>query len=1228
MKRIALLFLLFVAVPAFTQEYRATLTGRVTDSTGAVIPNAAITVSNDATGAVSKTVSSQDGYYTVPFLPPGTYRIDVSVTGFKPYVHSGVELLTQQTITENISMAVGATTETVTVTTGAPLIDTATSSTGQVLTEEEVSDLPSNGRSPLGFGRDAYGAIPKMKHATAQGLPFQNSTVDDFSLGGGLSSSNELLLNGVPNMEDSSRTAGFSPFLDAVNTIRVDEFNANASTGDTSGGTVDITTKSGTNQFHGSLADFYQDSVLGAAKPFLNTAVTKTHFNNFGATIGGPFWIPKVLNGRNKLFFFYAYEGYIGAQPPTQVVGDVPTCAERGQNAPASNSLFCADNPVGTPDYPDFSALLTYNTAYQLYDPFSSTGSGTSAFARNPIPNNQFANAINAAGGTGIALDPIARTMLAYVPAPNATATAKGDGENNYTASEPNPVNYGSHQGRVDYNISDSNKIFGEAHRSKYLTSGSDYFHTAASGTITDVTLFGGLVDDVQTFNPTLSLDTRLGISRYSSLNSEKSAGFNPTSLGFPGYLAQNSTALALPVIKFTDATSPLSIGSTPGTIEIQDTIQFFDMLTKVYGHHTFKAGVDVRQQKESTLTPGSADGTFTFGLGSGGSTSSGSTSNPIAKNNTSLPAALFGGAFALFDMGIPTSGSEGIAIPYQFNNWYQAYFFQDDWKAAPNLTISAGIRFEHETPVVESGNRMVIGWNPSATNAITSAAASAYATDYAATVGTAGNAYLPSSISPTGGAVYASSSNRSAYSTAILYVSPRFGVSWAPEALHEKTVFRFGIGIYNNPFSDYDFGQSYGFTASSTLNQYGTSLTTTQLPYTLIDDPFPTTADPVANPILQPTGSGYGINQNLGNSMTFYSPVKVPYTERISFDIQHQFAQNWMLEAGYILAHGVHLSYSNAISSIPLLPYLSTSPYYNAAATLGLSSNSAPYGVVNPFKGLGAPYTNGTSLFTTTTRLTGSQALQSYPEYSSVTEALVPGNSSEFDALNIRLQKRMANGLDINANFTFSKLLDGSQNNAGGPLNYQENSSDFPFKLNIAAIYQLPFGRGQIWLNKSRLLDEGIGGWEFTTIYGFLSGAPISWGNAVYQGNGSWSDFHNNPHLYSKSVPSFNIASIFNTVTNGSTTYTAMAPNAYNYRTFPQNLLRQDHENNFDMAMMKSFHIYESALIQARFDGFNVFNHPQFSAANVSPSSTAFGEVTGVQNTARQLQGGLHLIF
>jgi carboxypeptidase family protein len=1231
-KRFVLFLLVLVGTYAYAQEFRGALTGQVTDPTGAAIPNVQVVVTSTATGAISHTVTGSQGFYNVPFLAPGEYQISIDAAGFKKYVQSGINVLTAQTMTVNVKMELGSESASVTVHADAALLDTGDASTGEVMTADELEDLPSNGRTPLGFARDAYGAVPKMKHATVAATPFQGSTADDFSLGGGLSSSNELLLNGVPNMQDSSRTALYSPQMDSVSSVRVDEFNANASTGDTSGGTIDIVTKSGSNQFHGAASEFYQGTTVGGAKPFLTApgaAVTNTHYNQFGGAIGGPVWIPKVFNGRNKLFFEYAYEGYIGETPPSATVSEVPTCAERGQNAPASGSLFCTDNPSGTPDYPDFSALLTASSAYQLYDPFSSTGTG-STFARAKIPNNQFVNATNAAGGTGIALDPIARNLLQYVPAPNTAATATSTGENNYTTYSPNPANYKSHSLRLDYNISQSNHIFGEAHRGKYLTSGSDYFHDLATGTITDQIYSGGVADDVQTFTPTLTLDSRLGFSRYQNVNAVKSSGVSPTTFGFPSYIAANSTAFAMPRINFTDSVSPVSIGVVPGSLEFQDTIQLFEMFTKVRGRHTYKAGIDFRAQKQSNLSPGDADGLFTF-------TSNTGSNNPIAVNdNSNANTVSFGGAYALFDMGITTgAGTENINQAYQYNNWYQAYFIQDDWKVASNLTVSVGLRMEHETPEVESQNRTVAGWNPTATNAITSAAAAAYGPALTADAGSTSLPYLPTSINPTGGAVYATSSDRSAYHTAPIYLSPRVGISWAPSALHEKTVFRVGIGVYNNPFDDYsgssaNTGQTYGFSATSTVVQNGTVTSNAQTPWTLIDDPFPTctTCAIPASPIVPVTGSAYGINQNLDQAMVFDAPVKVPYTERVSVDIQHQFGTNWMIEAGYILAHGIHTTYNNALSSVPILPFLNRGLYNNTALSNALTSTGTGFGIANPFKGLGAPYTNSQGMLTAS-RITAEQALSPWPEYTSVTEDLIPGASTQFNALNTRLQKRMSYGLDMNITFTYSKLLQTTQNNAGGPLNYQENSSDFPLKLNAQVIYDLPFGIGKQWMNHNRILDEGLGGWEISTIYGYLSGAVLSWGtNSVYQGNGTWKDFANHPHAYSTSVPSFNIATILNTVTNGSTTYSADAPGATNYRYFPQNLLRQDHENNWDFSMFKGFRAGDWALLQLRIDAFNAFNRPQFAAATTSPNSLSFGLANSVQNSARSMQGGLHLVF
>ena len=260
MKRlvIVLVALVAMAVPAFAQNSHGSISGQVTDPTGAIIPKAQVTVTDTDTGAVLQVVTTSGGFYTAPELAPGPYKVTVDAKGFKTYVRTGIQIDTQQNATINLKLLVGETTETVDVSSADPLIDTADASTGQVLTNEEVEDLPSNGRNALGFARIEYGAVPKAKHAISSATPYGQQTADDFSLGGGNSASNEILLNGVPNFQDSGRNAGYAPALDSVDEVRVDVFGANAMYGDTSGGTVNVTTKSGTNKVHGSASWFYQ----------------------------------------------------------------------------------------------------------------------------------------------------------------------------------------------------------------------------------------------------------------------------------------------------------------------------------------------------------------------------------------------------------------------------------------------------------------------------------------------------------------------------------------------------------------------------------------------------------------------------------------------------------------------------------------------------------------------------------------------------------------------------------------------------------------------------------------------------------------------------------------------------------------------------------------------------------------------------------------------------------
>lgn len=1167
---VAIVLMLICGV-AVGQETRATLTGRVTDPTGAIVPGAQITATQTDTGTLTRVTTNAAGEYTIPFLIPGPYTVTVAAPGFEKYVHPGLTLQVEQTVTENVKLSVGEATQSVTVRAESPQVDIATATTGQVLTAEEVEDLPSNGRAPLGFAHLEYGAVAKGKHSSSQVRPFDNSTGDDFSLGGGNSSSNEVLLNGVPNMEDGSRTAGFSPELDSVDAIRVDEFSANAALGDTAGGFLNITTKGGTNDYHGSVAEYYAGSRPLTASPFFTSpgaTVASVHFNQYGATIGGPVRIPHVFNGRDKLFFFYAFEGYSGKSPATTITS-VPTQAERNG---------------------DFSALLAISPANQLYNPFTATMVGSNV-SRQPIPGNVLSNA-------GLSINPVAQAYLKMIPLPNYNgASTKPDGENNYFASDPTVNDYKSNMADVDWNITHANKIRFDAHRSNYASSSAQIFNNALTGTTQDTILWGGQADDTHIFTPSLALESRLGFSRYETGSQPTSQGISPSTVNMPSYVEDNSTLLALPYLTFSDAAAIPSLSGVPGSTEDFDSIQFFTSLNKTWGHHNIKVGADLRSYKDSTLNPSYANGTYAFKAGANDFVTSGPGNTTVKGANQN-----FGGSFALFELGLPTSGSYVISTKFQYDSWYFAGFAQDDWKLTHNFTVSLGLRIDHETPVVESNNQLIAGWNPTAPNGATAAAIANYTKNP--------NPALPvANFQPTGNVIYATPSNRSSYQPADAYVSPRVGFAYSPDFSHGTMAIRGGFAIFVNPFTDYNFGQTYGFSQTTNFVPTNNSMLS---PATQLDDPFPvagsTTKTP--NPIQLPVGSLYGINTNIGSTIAFYAPVKVPYSEKYQLDIQKQFGGGWMVEAGYMGDHQVHNSYSNQISSTPLLPFLSRSPQLDPVVNAQLAAS-----IANPFYQTFPAGATTTGLNTSKTTTVGA-LLQAYPEYTTVTESLVPGQGINFNAFLFRVDKRMSNGLQLDFNYIHSRQLGTTtQLNTGGPLWYGETSSDFPDHASVTAIYLLPFGKGRRWLNDSKLMDGFFGGYSVTGIFQYLSGTPQSWGNVDYTGN--WHDFNLNAHNYLG--PTFNTSGFY----TGSS-----QPNGNNYRTFPSMFLRSDPTKNFDFSVLKNFTIWEHVVIQPRVDAFNAFNRPQFGNQNLSPTSSAFAQVSSQLNSSRQLQGGVHIIF
>jgi hypothetical protein len=302
---------------------------------------------------------------------------------------------------------------------------------------------------------------------------------------------------------------------------------------------------------------------------------------------------------------------------------------------------------------------------------------------------------------------------------------------------------------------------------------------------------------------------------------------------------------------------------------------------------------------------------------------------------------------------------------------------------------------------------------------------------------------------------------------------------------------------------------------------------------------------------------------------------------------------------------------------------------------------------IANPFKGVAGI---GGTLFTTSL-IAPTTYLMTNPEYTSVTEQLVPGSSSNYNALNARVSKKMGHGLDINGVFEWSRLLGTfNQLNSGDVLNYGETTSDYPFHFSGYGTYQLPFGHGRQFFNGNRYLNPIIGGWQVSAIYQFLSGTPMSWNNAIYTGSG-WKDFHNVQHSSANVLgqPVFNTA-VFDTRTcaSGGTNKTCnndpskgalnqnIQPDSTNYRTFPQYLLRQDYTSNWDANVQKNTKLSESVTLQLRLDTFNLLNRPQYAAPNVTPTSYptngvgGFGTTSGVfgGTGARKMQLSAHIAF
>ncbi len=1161
------------------QVSTATIDGAVKDGSGAAVPGATITAVEQATGVVAKTTSNQAGSYSLPFLKPGTYTVTVAAQGFQSYVQKGLTVAGGDHPTIDVPLTIGTSVETVEVTADVAALGTADASIGQVVTPKQVEDLPLNGRTPLTFVQYSPGVIatanPTGNHA------YDNSGLAAFSVAGLPNKNSEILLDGSPD-NASDNAPAYSPPIDATAETRLNVFESDAAYGHAGGGVANQITRSGTNRFHGSLYEFNQISALNSNQYFAKRygqAKPVSRYNQFGASVGGPVWIPKVFNGRDKLFFFLAYEG-IRTPYPSSAAVTVPTVAER--NGDFSALLGHGTTQSKTCVVGGVQQYYTHDT-YQIFDPTSlipAPGCPSGTYVRAPFAGNMITRAIN----------PVAQAALAFYPLPNAPGDQFGN--NNYNTVIRGSDSYDNQFGRLDYALGSRNRLYltGRHNERDQINSQTFGASNPAFGDLLQRINWGGSLGDVITVSPSLIAEVRLNYTRFQQNQLQHGDGFPLSQLGFPSSLQASSLHTAFPMFILSSNILSLGTETTSDIVAPFNSYGIYADVLKTLGSHSLKFGVDMRRFQKGQQTYATASsseaGRYVF-----------DNSWTRAVPGTS-EATVQGQDFAAFYLGLPTSGTFDQNATSFGQQDYVAFFAQDDWRVTPDLTLNLGVRLDKDFSPIERGAKAVNGFNSTAASPVSAAAVAAYASNP--------NPLLPpTQFSVNGGLTFASPGDRRFSQFVSTMVSPRIGFSYHPASWGNETVVRGGFGIFVLPV--------YPFT--NAINQEGFSQQSVE---TITNDNFLTPATTLSNPfptgLVQPTGASAGLGTFLGNSLTYFSPVvRNAYAERYTLDVQRLLPLGILGEVAYI---------GNVTHRLPIsqFPNFIRRQFETTASNPSLGNSTA-----NPFKGL---LPNSGSLNGSTVRV--AQLLAVYPEFpvDGITIQNVPAGSSNFNAVEVHAERRIQKGVTFLANYQFSKMMEAVSylNNSDTQPEYRISQYDRPNHLVIGVTADLPFGKGRAFgAHAPWYLQIPLGGWTVNSLYLYQSGAPLNWGNIVPFNPRA---LNYNPRQVTAApgnaratVPAFDLTQ-FDRIP-------ADQPQ-FNIRTLPSQFsnLRTDGLMDWDASVLKNFDFTEHTFLQYRLEAFNVMNRPSFSGPNLSPTSSSFGQIGGTQNSQRVIQMAAKIVF
>ena len=1176
------IFLVLTEGVLWAQEGRGTISGTVTDATGASIAGADVRVQNTQTGATASARSNESGSYTIPYLLPGIYDLTAEFSGFKKTERRGIEVRVGDVLSVGVVLEVGSHTENVQVSAATPLLESSNVSLGQVVDQRRLTELPIQ----VGNAEELVLLTPGVVNTTnlkARKTSFANAA-SQFSADGGVQFSNEFTIDGVPNTfsagsSPNNPVVAFQPPQSAVSEFKVQTSAFDATVGHTPGAVVNLITQSGTNEFHGEAHEWLINSALDAPTFFINKAGLKKQVyqdNRYGASIGGPLGIPKLYNGKNKTFFYYAWEANKWGKP-TSNSGRVPTEAEK--NGDLSNLMGTGQiyNPFST--RPDPSS-----PGHFLRDPFKCSGGV-------PVPLNgdhtqtggQNCNIIPAA-----LIVPVAKNIMAFYAPPNLpTQGAKL----NYARATNDMFDYYVHFLRFDHNFSQNNRMFVRLDYDHQTEDQSDFYGNLATGILFTRINRGVAVDEVLVLSPSHVLNLRYGLTNGETPEHRRSTGFDVASLGYsPNLLSlldPRTTTFPNVYIATKALTKPCQ-GSCTGTFSGFGNFRLGDgtitgmvhdlaaTLDSLHGKHNLRYGADLRLYRS-------------FGIAGGYDVSPGYQFLPtytLGPNDNS--ASVAGQDFAAFLLGIP-SGQMQRSASYATQDKFVGLFVQDDWKLTPKLTLNMGLRYEYESPETERFNRAIRGFDRTTPNPIEAQARANYAPNPIPE--------LPlDQFHVLGGLMFTGPGARGMWEGQTANFLPRFGVVYQ---ITHSTVLRAGYGIFFDTIGiNRSLAIQTGFTATTPIVA---SLDNGQ-------HFIATTADPFPNGLLAPAGASGGLATNLGQSLSVY-PVhrKQPYAQRWALGVQRLLPGQFLVDISYVGNRGLHLPVDRDLN--PINPqYLSRSPERDNATIAFLKQTFA-----NPFFGLNSVYPK---------TITRADLLRPYPEFGSITETQ-PIGYSWYHALQFRAEKRFSHGYTLNVAYTWGKTTEATSllNPADLDPLYSISANDRPHRLVISGVYELPFGRRRPFgSNLPKPLDYVIGGWQLNAVVTNQSGPPLAFGDVILRG--SINDIALSSDL--RSVDRWFNTSVFETDPNKQLDPT------YQIRTFPFYIskVRSDGQSKWDISLIKFFSLTERVHLQFRAETYDFLNHPNFDTPNMNPTDKNFGVVSSQGGLSREFQFALKLTF